>query len=150
MWRWRRRSHFANLDLPSKCFISHAYQDSAARDRLISLLPKGVSAVVFPPITVEPDQFISARLIEAILGCQGLIYLRGGASAESFWVSFERDFGLRAKRQVFAYDPASLRLARDNAVPAPMPVYSCYSRLDHNRVREIMHFLSEERDIIDI
>ena len=39
-----------NTSLPEKCFISHSYADAAARERLITNLPDGLSPVVFPPI----------------------------------------------------------------------------------------------------
>ena len=97
-----------STQLPPKCFISHAYADGIARDSLIKSLPSGVEAVVFPPITVQPDQFVSNRLIESLLSCDGLIYLAGGASDSSFWVAFERDYALRAGKQVFLADLSKL------------------------------------------
>jgi len=150
MWIWRRRSTFAKLNMPHKCFISHSYRDADARDRLLSLLPRSVEAVVFPPIMVEPDKYISSKLIEAILGCQGLIYLTREASAESFWVSFERDFALRAKKQVYAYDQTKETLTPDTGVPARMPIYTCYARLDHHAVQRIVQFLCNERDVANV
>src|SRR5262245_22510508 len=112
MLKWQGRTPFEQLDLPRRCFISHSYQDAAERTRLLELLPRYVEAVVFPPITAHPDQFVSSKLVEAIVGCEGLIYIDGSASARSFWVSFERDFALRASRQVYAFDPTTESLVR--------------------------------------
>jgi hypothetical protein len=72
---WRRRSPFEKMGIPQKVFISHSYRDADERDRLLSLLPRSVEPVIFPPITVAPEQVVSNHLIEAILGCAGLIYL---------------------------------------------------------------------------
>ena len=36
-------------------------------------------------ITVTPDQVVSNRLVQALLDCDGLIYIRGGHSDRSFW-----------------------------------------------------------------
>jgi hypothetical protein len=66
-----------NMPLPAKCFISHSYADTAARERLLRILPDSVMPLVFPPIQARPDEFVSKPLIEAILDCDGLIYLRG-------------------------------------------------------------------------
>lgn len=93
--------------LPAKCFISHAYADAAVRDALIERLPSGVTPFVFLPITVEPEAFVSDPLIDAVLDCDGMIYLRGGASDRSFWVALERDYALRVGKKVFAFDSAT-------------------------------------------
>jgi hypothetical protein len=39
-------------------------------------LPTGVTPFVFPPITVKPEEFVSDPLIDAVINCEGLIYLR--------------------------------------------------------------------------
>lgn len=90
--------------LPNRCFISHAYADATARDTLIKRLPTGVTPFVFPPITVKPEEFVSDPLIGAVLNCDGLIYLRGGASDHSFWVALECDCALIAGKPVFVFD----------------------------------------------
>jgi len=131
--------------LPAKCFLSHSYADVATRDRLILELPPHVEAVVFPPITVEPDQFVSNQLIGALLDCDGLIYLRGGRSAQSFWVAFERDYALRAGKQVFAADPVTFDLTRDVESPLDLAAFASYHRDDAPRVREIADYMTRER-----
>src|SRR4030095_17207327 len=101
-----------NAQLPPKCFISHAYADAIARDTLIRSLPGDVEAIVFPPFVVQTDQFVSNRLIESLLACDGLIYLTGGASDRSFWVAFEGDYALRAGKQVFSADVHTLNITK--------------------------------------
>jgi TIR domain len=134
-----------NAQLPPKCFISHAYADAIARDRLIKSLSSDVEAIVFPPITVPPDQFVSNRLIESLLSCDGLIYLTGGASDRSFWVAFERDYALRAGKQVFSADVHTLNITNHTGNALDLAVFASYHRQDRARVREVADFLNRER-----
>ena len=134
-----------NVRLPKKCFISHAYADAGARDQLIASLPSDIDARVFPPITVSPDQFVSNQLIQSLTECDGLIYLKGGASERSFWVAFERDYALRSGKQVFSADVESLKLARHSGNPLDLATFASYHREDLPRVREIASFLKNER-----
>lgn len=134
-----------NAQLPPKCFISHAYADAIARDTLIRSLPGDVEAIVFPPITVQPDQFVSNRLIESLLACDGLIYLTGGASDRSFWVAFERDYALRAGKQVFSADVHTLNITKHTGNALDLAVFASYHREDRSRVREVAEFLNRER-----
>lgn len=134
-----------SLPLPRRCFISHAYADAPARDRLIRKLADAVEPVVFPPIVVRPDAFVSDRLIDALLDCDGLVYLTGGQSARSFWVALERDFALRAGKPVFAADPATLEVARDHAAPLDLAAFASYAHGDAARVRAIADHLNRQR-----
>ncbi len=131
--------------LPKKCFISHAYADARACDRLIASLPSGIDARVFPPITASPDQFVSNKLIQSLIECDGLIYLKGGASAGSFWVAFERDYALRAGKQVFSADVDTCELARHSGGPLDLAAFASYHRKDLPRIQEIANFLKNER-----
>lgn len=90
---------------PARYFVSHSYRDEAARALLVSLLPKRVRPFIFQPIDVTPDQRVSDDLIAAVNRSHGLVYLKGGASAESFWVAFERRMALRAGKPIVAFDP---------------------------------------------
>jgi len=135
-----------NVPLPEKCFISHSYADAVARERLISSLPDRVSPLVFPPVQAKPHEFVSKPLIEAILGCEGLIYLRGGASDKSFWVAFERDYALRSGKPVFCYDIGTSELSPDTDRPLDLAVFASYNHNDSTRVRQICHFLGQERN----
>ncbi len=56
---WFQRNRPKQDDLPAKCFISHAYRDAEAREQLLQTLPKSVDPVIFPPITVSPDQLVT-------------------------------------------------------------------------------------------
>lgn len=131
--------------LPAKCFISHAYADAVARDHLIGLLPTGVTPFVFPPITVGPEEFVSDPLITAVLGCDGLIYLRGGASDHSFWVAVERDYALRAGKKVFVFDTTTLELTQETSAPLDLAAFASYHRHDAPRVRRIADHLNQDR-----
>jgi hypothetical protein len=131
--------------LPAKCFVSHAYADAAARDTLIRRLPKGVTPFVFPPITVKPEEFVSDPLIDAVLACDGLVYLRGGASNRSFWVALERDYALRAGKPVFQFDSATGVLTRDSGSPLDLAAFASYHRQDADQVRRIADFLNDKR-----
>jgi predicted transcriptional regulator len=131
--------------LPAKCFISHAYADAAARERFIRSLPATVSPLVFQPVRATPHEFVSNPLIDAIRGCEGLIYLRGGASDRSFWVAFERDYALRSGKPVFCYDITTSELSLDTDRPLDLAVFPAYQHHDRAKVREICQFLGRER-----
>lgn len=131
--------------LPAKCFISHAYADAAARDALLKRLPTGITPFVFPPITVRPEEFVSDPLIDAVLACDGLVYLRGGASDRSFWVALERDYALRSGKKVFAFDAATGELTRDPGGPLDLAAFASYQRRDAGQVRQIADFLKQKR-----
>lgn len=133
------------MNLPTKCFISHAYADAVARDRLIAHLPAGVQAQVFPPITVGPTQFVSNSLIKSLLGCDGLVYLNGGHSESSFWVAFERDYALRTGKQVFSADPKTLEISPHSGCALDLAAFASYHRADRTRVSEIAEFMKRER-----
>jgi hypothetical protein len=135
-----------NTPLPAKCFISHSYADTAARDRLLRILPDSVAPLVFPPIRARPDEFVSKPLIEAILGCDGLIYLRSEASDSSFWVAFERDYALRSSKPVFCYDVGTSELSPDSDKPLDLAVFASYYSHDRERIRQICEFLYKGRN----
>jgi hypothetical protein len=135
-----------NIPLPAKCFISHSYTDTAALERLLRILPDSVAALVFPPIKARPHEFVSKPLIDAILGCDGLIYLRGGESDRSFWVAFERDYALRSNKPVFCYDVTTSELLPDTDKPLDLAVFASNHAGDWKRVRQICEFLYKERN----
>ena len=89
---------------------------------------------------------MSKPLIEAVLGCEGLIYLRGGASDRSFWVAFERDYALRSGKSVFCYDIGTSELSPDTDRPLDLAVFASYAQNDSTRVRQICRFLEHERN----
>lgn len=133
------------IDLPSgKYFISHAYKDAEIRDRMLARLPNDVEPFIFPPITVKPDEFVSNPMIEAILACDGLIFLRGGYSERSFWVAFERDYALRNGKTVVAYDPTANTFSAFDEL-LRLEITPVIMRPDRRRVKKALNFLSEER-----
>jgi hypothetical protein len=133
-------------DLPKKCFISHAYSDSEVCNRLIAKLGHRTKPILYPPITVPPNQLVSTPLIDALVSCDGLIYLSGGQSDRSFWVAFERDYALRLQKPVFSADPVTLEVTRCVDPPLDLAAFASYSRTDRNRVRDVCDFLKRERN----
>jgi hypothetical protein len=97
---------------PARYFISHSYRDEMQRDLLVELLPKSVRPFIFQPIEVSPDRRVSDDLVKAVNGSHGLIHLEGGASAQSFWVAFERRMALRAGKPVVGFDPETRAFTR--------------------------------------
>ncbi len=134
-----------SITLPRKCFISHAYADAAVRNRLIASLPDYVQAYVYPPITVGPELIVSNPLIEALLDCDGIIYLNGGYSEQSFWVAFERDYALRSGKKVFSANPVTMEITPHLGSALDLAVFASYHRKEAPRVREIANFLEHER-----
>jgi hypothetical protein len=131
--------------LPERCFISHAYKDARAVEALRSALPSSVEPYIFPEITVSAEERVSDDLVRAILNCPGLIYLEGGDSEQSFWVTFERDFAARNKRKVFSFNWVTGRIRQSKLEPLPIPVYAINSSGDDERVGAIIDFLARER-----
>lgn len=123
--------------------MSHAYADEDRRSDLLRSLPSQVESVVFPPMAASPEEAVSDRLVDALLGCDGLIYLTGGASDRSFWVAFERDYALRAGKRVFRADGATL--TTDTSSPLDLAAFASYHRADQEAVRSVVDYLEEER-----
>jgi hypothetical protein len=135
-----------NIDLPSSCFVSHAYRDASRCKPLKRILrERGIKHYMFPPISVRPDEMVSYKLIEKILDHEGLIYLEGGYSDESFWVAFERDFALRAGKPVFGFNPKTYEFHLHDQLPLTLPVFISHSPYDREQVEGIVHFMREER-----
>lgn len=98
---------------PGRYFISHSYGDSVQRQQLLGTLPSHAQPFIFPAITVEPHEFVSTPLMEAILACDGLIAMGGVGSEESFWVTFEREFAKRNRIAAYTWDSMSMALNPD-------------------------------------
>ncbi len=135
-------------ELPGRCFISHSYQDGAVVESLIKMLQDHVEPVVFPRQEPDPQRAVSNEIIVKILDCPGLIYLKGGASEKSFWVSFERDYALRSKRVVYAYDPKRRRLTCDTSSPLPLDIAVVSHRSDRERVERLLSWMANERHFV--
>lgn len=130
---------FDSWSLPRRCFISHSYKDNALVAKLIRRLPRRVEPYIFPPIEVSPDRRVSDDLVAAILECPGLIYIESENARNSVWVSFERDFAIRAKKPVFSFNAGKIRI--DRSAPLDLNVYPIYSPRDRDRVGEVMSFM---------
>jgi hypothetical protein len=133
------------VSLPKKCFVSHSYRDMQNKGLLLRALPPHVEPFFFPPITVTPDQMVSNDLIRGILDCQGVVYINGGLSAQSFWVAFERDFAKRAKLPVFEFDPTTSVITPDESPPLHLPAFPSYAIRDRSRVDQILACMRHER-----
>jgi hypothetical protein len=136
---------------PGSYFISHAYHDQHAVEHLKRTLPFYMKPYIFSKIPkVAPKQLVSSELIKAIHQCTGLIYLKGGQSARSFWVAFERDYGLRARKPVYSFDPASGKIERDETSPLHLRAHFSYAKpADSAKVNEIVNFMCSERFFSD-
>ena len=129
--------------MPRRCFISHAYKDEQALDEMLSCLPDYVEPVLFPPINVSPHQRVSDDLVGSILSCQGLIYLDSRHSSGSFWVEFEKDYALRAKKPVYRYSQGQRKFVKIYGRPLDIAVFHNYSRADFDVVRAITDFMKK-------
>jgi hypothetical protein len=142
----------AAIKLPNKCFISHSYRDDAVVAALRKFLPAHVEPVIFPREEPQADRAVSDGIVPNILECDALIYLMHGFSKDSIWVNFERDFALRAKKRVYAYDPKRRRLLRDNDDPVELRVQVLVSPEQEERARVMFDWMRKNRnfDISDV
>jgi nucleoside 2-deoxyribosyltransferase len=100
----------------ARLFISHAYRDDDALNRLgDAALPDAASPVIFPAIEVSASQRVSDDLMAAIRDCDGLVYLDTARSKTSFWVLFERNYALRLGKPVYAFNPRRRSFRRDRS-----------------------------------
>lgn len=113
--------------------------------KLRRALPDGVELVTFPRAEPKPRQAVSNKIIPKILDCPGLIYLTGGASSKSFWVSFERDYALRTNRKVFAYTPSTGTFRLDRSPPISLELTVMFHMSDEDRVRRLISWMARER-----
>lgn len=97
-------------------FISHAYNDDEALQRLLGcVLPNEADPIVFPAIQVRPTERVSDELMQSIRSCDGLVYLNTKQSKDSFWVLFERNYALRLGKPVYAFNPRRRLFRQDRA-----------------------------------
>lgn len=127
------------------CFISRAFDDEQPLKDLLACLPPGVNPVVFERIPETPEMMISNVLIGEIRRCDSLVYVRGGKAVNSRWVMLERDYALRAGKDVYCFDAGTLVMRRDRARPARLAVFPSYSRQDGAKVQELIAFMRRER-----
>jgi hypothetical protein len=131
--------------LPEKCFISHSYADDAELQQLLDWLPSSVSPCIFPPIPRDPGSMVTSELIQTILGCDGVIYVKGAHAKSSFWVRFERDYALQTGKSVFVFDSEAATISQDTSEPLRPPVYPMYHSRDGDVVVGVLSFMREER-----
>ncbi len=136
--------------MATRYFISHAYSDQAALNKLVGVrLPAEASPFIFPSITVTPEQRVSDDLVRAVADCDGLIYLQDDATLRSFWCGFERNLALQLGKPVYGFDTAAGVFTRDTAAPVD-PIVACvwnsYVEDDTDLVWKIVVHLNETRN----
>jgi len=130
------------MDISHKVFISHSSKDEEARAFLISKLnARGIDPYFFPAIKLPPNKINGTELIEAILQHDALIYMKGGFSERSFWVAFERDYAIRAKKEVYSFDPSTLKIEKSRLYPIQLPIFLSSTDSDIKRLDDLLKFL---------
>ncbi|MBN2155490.1 MAG: hypothetical protein JW776_05570 [Candidatus Lokiarchaeota archaeon] len=133
----------------NKVFISYSYKDEIARSELISKLNgRGINPYVFPPITVSPNRLNSNDLIESILHHDSMIYIKGEYSDKSFWVVFERDYAMRAHKEVYSFDPSTMKIEKSRLPLLDLPIFPCYIHEDYKKIEAVFEFM--RRRYIDL
>jgi hypothetical protein len=137
-------------DRKIRCFLSHSLGDPGALDKLIAALPAHVDAVTFPRLSEAPSDTLSKALLEKIGSCDVLVYLRGGLSETSLWMSFERRYARRRNMEVYSFDPASREVKQFTEVPHNIiiPLMIRYQGEDDDtRVYKVLQWLLSERNV---
>jgi len=141
-----RRATRRNNEVPrGKCFVSFSYDDEAAVDRLQEKLAGRADLFKFPPIQVPPEEMVSNELLRSIRRCHSLIYLIGGESSMSPWVTLERDYALRSGLNVYYFDQKNGLIGRDKSIPLDLKIHATYQRNDSAQVYYIVDFMRRER-----
>ena len=131
--------------LSGRCFISHAYADSESVENLVEMLPAEAEPVIFERVRPDPLNAVSDGIVSTIMDCDFLVYLERGESARSFWVAFERDFALRSGRGVFAFDPGTGSLRKDESEPLSLNVSAFYHENDAEAVEALFDWMRTNR-----
>jgi hypothetical protein len=84
---------------------------------------------------------VSDDLVVSILSREGLIYLDSDHSANSFWVEFEKDYALRAKKLIYAYDQTEQRFVKSSDRARDLAVFQNYYHRDLGIARAITEFM---------
>ncbi len=133
------------VELPNRCFVSHSYRDEDAIQSLEKSVPPNVKLVKFKWKKPDVSNAVSDNIIPKILRCDGLVYLEGGHSAKSAWVRFERDYGLRTEKPVFAFDPKTKEFFRDRGKPLDLRVQVFVSEKSMKRARKLLKWMRRNR-----
>lgn len=131
------------MDVPSPCFISHAYSDRRVEEAAAAL-PAGTSAIIFPPIRVSPTEFVSSPLIDALKQARSLLIVEGDYESRSPWVAFEADFAAQNDIPIFRFTRDG-RIVRDLAIRPRAAVFASYTMGDKDVVHWLCDWLRRER-----
>jgi hypothetical protein len=144
--RFIKRAFRKNREFPyGKCFVSFAYEDQPVIDQLHERLDRHAQLSVFPPINVTPEEMVSNELLRTIRRCDSLIYIVGGQSSTSPWVTLERDYALRFGLDVYFFDQQNATIERDTSAPLDLLVFASYSHADDERVQDLLDFMRRKR-----
>lgn len=134
-----------DIALPTYCFISHSYADDEALNSLLGILPEYVKPVVFEPIQVNVTEFVSDKLINGVLGADGLLFIDSNQSNQSFWTAFERDLAIRNNKSIYAFNPITNKISHyERYVPKLNLAHHCHPE-DNEDVGSILRWLVNER-----
>jgi hypothetical protein len=128
----------------TRAFVSHAYVDSASIESLRQVAGDRC-LTIFPPVQVDEDQFVSESILNAIVGCDELIYITSDKSDNSFWVALEVDFARRNGKRIYAFDPYLLSITEDKETPAHYNVAFHWQREDQAFGSTVVSSLPSER-----
>ena len=136
---------FSFLSRKERWFVSHSYKDEPYLAYLREALPKKVVPIIFPPIDLPLNEFVSDRLLDAVEDCKCLVFMDTAASKSSFWVPLEIEHAKRQKRTVYRFDPNLRRISEDVSPPLELPIYISFAAVDEARVREIALWAKHKR-----
>ena len=141
-----RRVLTPRRDFPyGKCFISHSYDDEASVKKLQEMLGNRARPFIFPQVGLPPHKMVSNTLIRSIRKCDTLIYLSGGRSSLSPWVTMERDYAARIGMDIYCFDPDKETIQHENHSPFRLPVFASYSSKDRRKVLRLLKFMRRKR-----
>ena len=133
------------IAIPTYLFISHAYDDDNALGALLEVLPKHVRPVIFEAINVPPTETVSEKLINGLLGSEGLIWIDSKLSNNSFWTAFEKDLACRKEKHIFKFDPFTKKITPYRIKPRNLWIAHLYHQSDLGDVNNVMNWLVNER-----
>jgi hypothetical protein len=130
------------INFSKKYFVTHSHNDEEAYALLIKKLRnRGMEPFEFPPIKSHPENMDCTSLIEAILDHIALVYIQNEYSDHTFWVAFQRDYALRAHKQVYSFDPVAFKIDKSRVPPLKLPIFPSYYSLDKDRLHDLFTFM---------
>src|SRR5262249_52499075 len=141
----KRRLDGTSSTPSGRCFVSHAYADDLMLVKLVEVVGDKAELVVFPPITVPPEQMVSNELLATIRSCDSLVHFVSGSSRSSPWVELETDYALRCGLPVYEFDPSNGSVVKDDSDPMDLRIFANYTARDKDVVKRLVDVMSKER-----